>query len=162
MFILLLEHAILYPECINTKTSTVRCMRWEKSHLYCVATRTRQKHRCFCTMFKQGERVFLLSASVAISCNVCKHCQVYLSPIFWACQTFFTMYYMVISTRHSFYKCVSRDFFLAFIDKKVLHSSFFFFYKNVVFTAQAEYPYFSADFRLKYSCIILKLVCLLC
>ena len=66
VFILLLEHAILYPECINTKTSTVRCMRWEKSHLYCVATRTRQNHRCFCTMFKQGERVFLLSASVAV------------------------------------------------------------------------------------------------
>ena len=30
MFILLMEHAILYPECIHTKTSTVRCMRWEK------------------------------------------------------------------------------------------------------------------------------------
>ena len=29
-----------------------------------------------------------------------------------------------------------------------LHS-FFFFYKNVVFLAQAEYSYFSADFRLK-------------
>ena len=39
-------------------------------------------------------------------------------------------------------------FFLAFIDKKVLHS-FFFFNKNVVFPVQAEYPYFSADFRLK-------------
>ena len=26
---------------------------------------------------------------------------------------------------------------------------FFFFYKNVVFPAQAEYSYFSADFRLK-------------
>ena len=26
---------------------------------------------------------------------------------------------------------------------------FFFFYKNVVFSAQAEYSYFSADFRLK-------------
>ena len=26
---------------------------------------------------------------------------------------------------------------------------FFFFYKNIVFPAQAEYSYFSADFRLK-------------
>ena len=31
------------------------------------------------------------------------------------------------------------------------------FYNDVVFLAQAEYSYFSADFRLKYSCIILKL-----
>ena len=46
VFILLLEHAILYPECITTKTSTVRWMRWEKSHLYCVAMRTRHTHRC--------------------------------------------------------------------------------------------------------------------
>ena len=46
MFILLLEHAILYPECINSKTSTVRCMRWQKSHLYCVAMRTSHTHRC--------------------------------------------------------------------------------------------------------------------
>ena len=30
-----------------------------------------------------------------------------------------------------------------------LHSFFFFFYKNVVFPTQAEYSYFSADFRLK-------------
>ena len=46
---------------------------------------------------------------------------VYLSPIFSTWQTFFIMYYMVISTRHSFYKCVLRDFFLfEFIDKKVL------------------------------------------
>ena len=30
-----------------------------------------------------------------------------------------------------------------------VHSRFFFFYKNVVFTAQAEYSYFSADFRMK-------------
>ena len=31
--------------------------------------------------------------------------------------------------------------------KTTVHS--FFFYKNVVFPAQAEYSYFSADFRLK-------------
>ena len=39
-----------------------------------------------------------------------------------------------------------------------LTTLFFFFYKNVVFPAQAEYSYFSADFRLKiflyYSSII--------
>ena len=29
------------------------------------------------------------------------------------------------------------------------HHTLFFFYKNVVFPAQAEYSYFSADFRLK-------------
>ena len=46
MFIVLLEHAMLYPECFNTKTSTVRCMRWEKSRLYCVAMRTRHTNRC--------------------------------------------------------------------------------------------------------------------
>ena len=28
-------------------------------------------------------------------------------------------------------------------------NTLFFFYKNVVFPAQAEYSYFSADFRLK-------------
>ena len=27
-----LEHAILYPEYVNTKTSTTSCMRWEKNH----------------------------------------------------------------------------------------------------------------------------------
>ena len=32
----------------------------------------------------------------------------------------------------------------------------FLFYKNIVFPAQAEYSYFSADFRLKYSCNILN------
>ena len=38
-------------------------------------------------------------------------------------------------------------------------STLFFFYKNVVFPVQAEYSYFSADFRLKiYSCIILKFI----
>ena len=38
-------------------------------------------------------------------------------------------------------------------EAKEIHSIF---YKNVVFPAQVEYSYFSADFRLKYSCIILK------
>ena len=36
---------------------------------------------------------------------------------------------------------------LNFILDPSVHS--FFFYKNVVFAAQAEYSYFSADFRLK-------------
>ena len=40
----------------------------------------------------------------------------------------------------------------------VIHSFLFFFYKNIVFPGQAEYSYFSADFRLKiflyYSYII--------
>ena len=35
------------------------------------------------------------------------------------------------------------------IKQQNLIHSFFFFYKNVVFPAQAEYSYFSADFRLK-------------
>ena len=34
---------------------------------------------------------------------------------------------------------------------KELDYTLFFFYKNVVFPAQAEYSYFSADFRLKIS-----------
>ena len=46
MFIVQLKNAILYPECINTKTSTASCMRWEQNHLYCVATRTSHTHRC--------------------------------------------------------------------------------------------------------------------
>ena len=32
VFIVRLEHAILYPECINTKTSTASCMRREQNH----------------------------------------------------------------------------------------------------------------------------------
>ena len=64
MFILLMEHAILYPECIHTKTSTVRCMRWEKkSFVLCCYENETYTPLLFCTMFKQGERVFLLSAS---------------------------------------------------------------------------------------------------
>ena len=39
-------------------------------------------------------------------------------------------------------------------DKVCIHS--FLFYKNLVFPAQAEYSYFSTDFWLKHSCIILK------
>ena len=35
--------------------------------------------------------------------------------------------------------------------KCVFGYTLFFFYKNVVFPAQAEYSYFSADFRLKTS-----------
>ena len=31
----------------------------------------------------------------------------------------------------------------------IIAHTLFFFYKNVVFPAQAEYSYFSADFRLK-------------
>ena len=61
VFIVQLEHAILYPECINTKTSTARCMRWEQNHLYCVAMRTSHTHRC---CFARGSnKVFLLSVS---------------------------------------------------------------------------------------------------
>ena len=46
MFIVQLEHAILYPEYINRKTSTASCMRWEHNHLYCVAMRTSHTHHC--------------------------------------------------------------------------------------------------------------------
>ena len=41
-----LEHAILYPEYINRKTSTASCLRWEHNHLYCVAMRTSHTHHC--------------------------------------------------------------------------------------------------------------------
>ena len=33
MFLVRLDHAILYPECINTKTRTASCMRWEQNHI---------------------------------------------------------------------------------------------------------------------------------
>ena len=29
VFIVLFELAIVYPECINTKTKTASCVRWE-------------------------------------------------------------------------------------------------------------------------------------
>ena len=41
------------------------------------------------------------------------------------------------------------------VEVKVCKHSFL-FYKNLVFSAQAEYSYFSADFWLKHSCIILN------
>ena len=67
MFILVLEHAILCPECINSKTSTARCMRWEKSHLYCVAMRTRHTHRCcFARCSKKVKGFFLCQPPVAV------------------------------------------------------------------------------------------------
>ena len=37
----------------------------------------------------------------------------------------------------------------AVFDAIIVKSLLFFFYKNVVFPAQAEYSYFSAGFRLK-------------
>ena len=46
MFIVQLEHAILYPEAITTKTSTESCTRWEQNHLYCATMRTSHTHRC--------------------------------------------------------------------------------------------------------------------
>ena len=46
VFIVKLEHAVLYPECMNIKTSTASCTSWEQSHLYCVAMRTSHTHRC--------------------------------------------------------------------------------------------------------------------
>ena len=46
-----------------------------------------------------------------------------------------------------------------FNDKSLArYTLFFFFYKNVVLLVQAEYAHFSADFRLKYSFIILSAV----
>ena len=38
-----------------------------------------------------------------------------------------------------------------------VHTLFFFKCKNVAFSGQAECSYFSADFSLQYSCIILEL-----
>ena len=35
--------------------------------------------------------------------------------------------------------------------RKIKHRRYALFYKDIDFPAQAEYPYFSADFRLKYS-----------
>ena len=46
VFIVQLEHAILYPESTNTKTSTESCTRWDQNHLYCAAIRTRHTHHC--------------------------------------------------------------------------------------------------------------------
>ena len=46
VFIVELVYAILYPECINSKTSTASCMRWEQNNLYCVPMRTSHTHRC--------------------------------------------------------------------------------------------------------------------
>ena len=63
VFILLLEHAILYPECITTKTSTVMYEMGEKSFVLCCYENETYTPLLFCTMFKQGERVFLVSAS---------------------------------------------------------------------------------------------------
>ena len=62
VFIVQLEHAILYPECINRKTSTARCMRREQNHLYCFENEP-YTPLLFCTRFKQGESVFLVSVS---------------------------------------------------------------------------------------------------
>ena len=50
LIVQLLEHAILYPDCINTKTSAASCMRWVQKYLYCVAMRS-YTHRC---CFVQG------------------------------------------------------------------------------------------------------------
>ena len=54
--------------------------------------------------------------------------------------------------------CISRVFSNVRSVYSVIHSFLFFFYKNIVFPGQAEYSYFSADFRLKiflyYSYII--------
>ena len=63
VFIVELEHAILYPECINTKTSTARCMRWEQNHLYCVAMRTSHTHRCGFARGLNKVKGFFLSVS---------------------------------------------------------------------------------------------------
>ena len=61
-----LEHAILYPECINTKTSTARCMRWEQNHLYCVAMRRSHTHRfCLARGSNKVKRFFFCQSSVA-------------------------------------------------------------------------------------------------
>ena len=65
MFILLLEHAILHPECINkckNKDSEMYEMG-EKSFVFCCYENETYKSLLFCTMFKQGERFFLLSAT---------------------------------------------------------------------------------------------------
>ena len=49
-----------------------------------------------------------------------------------------------------FYFFVVKEHDLSHLAKDVKgYTLFFFFYKNVVFLAQAEYSYFSADFRLK-------------
>ena len=63
MFIVELEHAILYPECIDTKTNIARCMRWEQNHLYCVAIRTSHTHSCCFARGSNNVKGFFLSVS---------------------------------------------------------------------------------------------------
>ena len=55
----------LYPECINKKTSTASRSRemGAKSLLLCCDDNEPYTLLLFCTMFKQGERIFLLSVS---------------------------------------------------------------------------------------------------
>ena len=60
-----IDHAILYPGCINTKNSTANCMRWHQNHLYCCCENEPYTPWLFCTRFKQGEWVFLLQSPVA-------------------------------------------------------------------------------------------------
>ena len=59
-----LEHAILYPESINTKTSTANCMRWKQNHLNCVAMSTSHtNHCCFVRDSNKVKGFFLLPVS---------------------------------------------------------------------------------------------------
>ena len=66
VFIVRLEHVILYPEGINTKTSTVVLGGSKigvKSFVSCRYENEPYTPLLFCTRFKQGERDFLLSDS---------------------------------------------------------------------------------------------------
>ena len=63
VFIVQSEHAILYPGCMNTKTSTASCMTGAKSFVLCCHENEPYTPLLFCTRFKEVERVFLLSVS---------------------------------------------------------------------------------------------------
>ena len=59
VFIVRLEHAILYPERINTKKA--QWVVWDGSKIIWIVWLWEKL--MFCTRFKQGKRVFLLSVS---------------------------------------------------------------------------------------------------
>ena len=75
---------------------------------------------------------------------------------FWVVLAGFSCFWLVLAGNYErFAQALALQMETQTVEVKVcIHS--FLFYKNLVFPAQAEYSYFSADFWLKHSCIILK------
>ena len=63
VFIVQLEHAILYPDCNKNKHSELYEMG-AKSFVLCCYENEPYTPLLFCTWFKQGERVLLRSVSL--------------------------------------------------------------------------------------------------